>query len=85
MQPDGTIKKKRIYKSFTSDVKSAKGKRLAEQSAAKWASEKENACSVQNITFDEALDRYIESRESVLSPRTIMDYKRIRKKSLRPL
>lgn len=85
LQPDGTIKKKRIYKSFTSDVKSAKGKKLAEQSAAKWASEKENACSVQNITFDEALDRYIESRESVLSPRTIMDYKRIRKKELKTI
>ncbi|MDD6812444.1 MAG: site-specific integrase [Lachnospiraceae bacterium] len=82
LQPDGTIKKKRIYKSFTSDVPGPKGKRLAEQAAAEWAAQKENTYCVQNITFGEALDRYIESRESVLSPRTIMDYKRIRAKEL---
>lgn len=85
MQPDGTIKKKRIYKSFTCDVQGPKGKRLAEQAASDWAAEKENAYSVQNLTFGEALDRYIESRESVLSPRTIMDYKRIRKNELKTI
>ena len=85
MQPDGTVKKKRIYKSFTCDVQGSKGKRLAEQAASDWAAEKENACSVQNMTFGEALDRYIDSRESVLSPRTIMDYRRIRKKELKTI
>ena len=79
-QPDGTIKKKRIYKSFTCDDPSAKGKRRCEAEAAKWADEKENATSVLNITFGEAIDRYIEARESVLSPRTTAEYKRIRKK-----
>ena len=44
-----------------------------------------SAKSVQNITFGEALDRYIEGREAVLSPRTIMDYKRIRKKELQSI
>lgn len=82
---DGNIKRKRIYKSFTSDVPGPKGKRLAEQAAAEWAAEKENASRVQNITLGEAIDRYIESRESVLSPRTIMDYKRIRRKELKSI
>ena len=42
-QPDGTIKKTRIYKSFTCDVKGPKGKRMCEKMAAEWAEEKENA------------------------------------------
>lgn len=85
IQPDGTIKKKRIYKSFTSDIPCPKGKRLAEQAASVWAAEKESASNVQNITFGEALDKYIEGREAVLSPRTIMDYKRARKKELQSI
>lgn len=85
LQADGGTVKKRIYKSFTSDIPGPKGKRLAEQAASDWAAEKENNYSVQNITFGEALDRYIASRESVLSPRTIMDYKRIRNKELQSI
>lgn len=85
IQPDGSVKKKRIYKSFTSDIPGPKGKRMAEQAASMWAAEKENTNSVQNITFGEALNRYIESREAVLSPRTIMDYKRIRKNELQSI
>lgn len=85
IQPDGTIKKKRIYKSFTSDIPGPKGKRLAEQAASVWAAEKESTSNVQNITFGEALDKYIEGREAVLSPRTIMDYKRTRKKELQSI
>lgn len=85
MQPDGTIKKKRIYKSFTSDIPGSKGKRLAEQAASVWAAEKESTSNVQNITFGKALDKYIEGREAVLSPRTIMDYKRTRKKELQSI
>lgn len=58
---------------------------MAEQAASMWAAEKENTNSVQNITFGKALNRYIESREAVLSPRTIMDYKRIRKNELQSI
>ena len=36
LQEDGTIKKKRIYKSFTCDDPTAKGRRKAEQMAADW-------------------------------------------------
>ena len=81
-QPDGTIKKKRIYKSFTCDLPDKKGKRIAEQMATEWAAEKEANSKIQDITLGEAIDRYISSREKVLSPRTIMDYKRIRNKEL---
>ncbi|MBS6195433.1 MAG: site-specific integrase [Clostridiales bacterium] len=85
IQPDGSIKKKRIYKSFTCDIKGPKGKRIAEKMAAEWAEEKENQGKIYDITFGEALDRYIAGREAVLSPRTIMDYKRTRKKSIQSL
>ena len=33
----------------------------------------------------EALDKYIEDRSAVLSPRTVMDYKRIRKNEIQSL
>ncbi|MEQ3269559.1 site-specific integrase [[Clostridium] scindens] len=85
LQPDGTIKHKRVYRSFTSDVPGSKGKRLAEQMAADFAAEKEDSSNVQNITVGEAMDRYINAREKVLSPRTIMDYQRIRKNELAAL
>ena len=70
---------KRIYKSFTCEDPSPAGKRKAEFEAAAFAdSKKSSRESVDNITFGDALDKYIASRESVLSPRTVMDYKRIR-------
>lgn len=78
-------KGKRHYKSFTSTDPSARGKHEAERMAADYAAEKESVGNVQDITFGEALDRYIESRESVLSPRTVMDYKRIRRNELQSI
>ncbi|MCD7882483.1 MAG: site-specific integrase [Lachnospiraceae bacterium] len=84
VQPDGTIKKKRVYKSFTCDDPTTKGKRKCEKMAADWAAQKEDN-KIDDITFGTALDRYIEARESVLSPRTIMDYKRIRKQEMQGL
>lgn len=83
-QPDGTVKKKRIYKSFTSDILGPKGKRDAEKQAADWAANKE-AVSRCKLTYGEALDRYIEARSSVLSPGTIREYKRSRKADLQGL
>lgn len=79
---DGTIKKKRIYKSFTSDNPTKDGKRLAELAAAQYAASKKERKSNCSMTYGEALDEYIESRSAVLSPRTIMDYKRIRKNDI---
>lgn len=85
IQPDGTIKKKRVYKSFTCDIEGKKGKRIAEQMATEWAADKEVNSRIQDITIGEAIDKYIAAREDVLSPRTIMDYKRIRKKEMQSL
>lgn len=82
IQKDGSVKKKRIYESFTSDVPGAKGKRIAEQMAAEYAANKEQRYHRSDLTMGEATDQYIRNRESVLSPRTIMDYKRIRKNDL---
>ena len=79
IQPDGTIKKIRKYKSFTCDIPDKKGKRIAEQMATEWAAEKEVNRLTLNISLGEAINRYIEAREKVLSPRSIMDYKRIRR------
>lgn len=85
MQPDGTVKKKRIYESFTSDIPGPKGKRLAEQAAAEFAANKERRGNKTDMTMGDAIDSYIASREAILSPRTIMDYKRIRRSSVQSL
>lgn len=83
-QPDGAIRKKRIYKSFTCDDPSPKGKRRCEAEAAKWAMDKESHAQC-SLTFGEALDQYIKNRESILSPCTIKEYKCCRKRSLQSL
>ena len=86
IQADGTIKKKRIYESFTSDVPGPKGKRIAEQMAAEFAANKESHKEARDdFTFGEATDQYIKNREAILSPRTIMDYKRIRKNDIQTI
>lgn len=77
--PDGTIKNKRIYKSFTCDDSSAKGKRKCEQMAAQWAVEKEVRSSNEDMILETAVNSYIESKEHVLSPSTVIGYKKILK------
>ena len=63
---DGTVKKKHIYESFTCDDPTPKGKRLREKMAAEWAEKKEALIGEEkNMTFGEALDKYIASRENV--------------------
>ena len=84
-QTDGTIKKKRIYKSFTSDDPSREGKKVAELAATQYALDKKKPQSGSNTTFGAALDDYISKRSAVLSPRTIMDYKRTRKNDIQML
>lgn len=84
IQADGSVKKKRIYRSFTDDDPSPKGKRRAERAASEWAANKETA-SRCDLTVGEAMDKYIEARSSVLSPGTIREYKRSRKVDLQEL
>lgn len=79
-QPDGTIKKKRIYKSFTCDDPTAKGRRKCEAEAAEWAADKENKkTNSYKFTFGEALQLYIEERSQILSPASIRKYKSMEK------
>lgn len=85
-QADGSIKKKPIYKSFTYDGPSPRGKRRCEQIAAAWAADKEDRRRMgTDLTFSEALEQYITSRENVLSPRTIMDYRATQRNHLKAL
>lgn len=46
---------------------------------------KQKQKSVESITVGQAIDRYIESKDSVLSPSTIAGYKRIRANALQEL
>lgn len=78
LQEDGTIKKKRIYKSFTCDDPSAKGRRKAEQMAADWAADKERLPK-SSMTVKEAVRRYIEAKKGVLSPSTVLGYESLEK------
>ena len=76
--PDGSIKKKRIYKSFTSDDPTKRGKKAAELAAAQYSAEKNEQKKVQSSkTFAEAITDYIALKEPVLSPSTIRAYKNI--------
>ena len=83
-QADGSVKKKRIYKSFFCDDPSPHGKRTCEKEAALWAASKETE-KRSRMTFGIAVQKYIESRENVLSPGTIVSYKAISKNYLAPL
>lgn len=72
---------KRHYKSFTCDDPSPAGRRKAEFMAAQYAQEKETR-SHSEKTFSQALTDYIAAREPVVSPRTVLNYRRMQKKDL---
>lgn len=78
LQPDGTYKDKRIYKSFTCDDPSPKGKRKCEAEASAWAADKTNY-SKSNYTFKQAYDVYLQNKDNLLSPSTIRSYSRMEK------
>lgn len=77
-QPDGSVKKKRIYESFTCDDPSNRGKREAERMAAEYAANKERM-SRTDYTLQEAMEKYISSKENVLSTTTLRGYKTLLK------
>lgn len=75
-------KDQRKYESFTSDDTTLKGKAAAELMAAQFKMEKAKQPKQRrkkedmlDRTVSEAIDRYIEIRNNVLSPTTIQDYK----------
>ena len=80
---DGKPKKKRIYKSFTSDDKTKRGKAEAEALANDFIlNHKGNNRKRQldcNITLLEAIEKYIEQRQESLSPASIRDYNIIKR------
>lgn len=67
---------KRIYKSFTADTK-----KQAEAAAATYAVQKKHEQSGE-MTVGEAIDKYIQSKENVLSPATIGGYRVIRRNQM---
>ncbi len=77
----GQMKDKRVYISFTSDDPSPRGRKEAELKAAQFQIEKaetsKSKCpKYDNMTLTEAIDKYIESRESLnRSPTTIQEYR----------
>ncbi len=83
-QADGSIKKKRIYKSFTCDIPGPKGKRICEQMAAEWAANKETS-KISTLKLNDAFSEYIATRSAVLSPATIREYKRMQRNYLQGL
>ena len=72
-QPDGTIKKKSVYESFTSQDPSSRGKKEAERMAAEFAYKKERM-ERTDYTLKEAMNDYVESKKNVLSTTTIRGY-----------
>lgn len=72
--------KKRKYKSFTASTK-----KEAEYLAAEYMMAKTAKNEPLGITLGEAYDRYINSKDAVLSPATIREYKMTRKRSLQGL
>lgn len=73
---DDKVDGKRVYKSFTAD-----SKKEAEFAAAEFALNKKRIAK-GNLTVSEAFDKYIEIKTPVLSPSTIVGYKKIRHSNL---
>lgn len=69
---------KRQYESFTASTK-----KQAEYLAAEFVAKRKYA--VQSMTVGEAIDRYIDSKDGVLSPTTINEYRRMRRNYLQGL
>ena len=72
---------KKIFKSFTAETK-----KQAEYMAAEFAMKtKAHQVSASKMTVGEAIDKYIELKENILSPTTIGKYKCIRRNDLQGL
>lgn len=71
----GTFNGKRKYKSFTAGTK-----KEAEYLASEYLMTNKTKNEPLSITLGEAYDRYIESKEFILSPASIREYKRARKR-----
>lgn len=79
LQYDKIVDGKRKYMSFTAPTKNE-----VEHMAVMYKIQKKNTKS-NGITVGEAIDRYIKSKDTVLSPRTIRGYNILRKQALSEL
>ena len=80
VQASKTVNGNLIRKSFT-DI----DKRKAEALAAQWQTDTAEMCDIENITLRQAYDRYIASKENILSPGTIRVYKDTSNKHLQEI
>ena len=76
-------KKKAVYKSFTVKDPSRHGKKECERLAAEWAIGREDRGD--NITVYDAVRKYIDIKEKVLSPSTVRAYELYLKKRIAPI
>lgn len=85
LDSSGKQKQKRIYESFTSSNPTASGKKEAELMAAKFALEKEDKRRqrTEDFTLYQAIDKYISTSDSILSPTTIEGYRKIQRNRFR--
>lgn len=81
----GKQKEKRIYESFTSDLPGNKGKKDAEAQAAVFISEKDQKKRPENLTVKEAFEKYIKSRENILSETTLRGYESIMRNNIKDI
>ena len=87
----GEWKDKRIYESFTSDNPGLQGNREAEAASDVLQAKKSKLLNKRrpdyvNMTLTEAIDKYIESRESLnRSPTTLEDYRLIQRTAFKDL
>lgn len=77
VQVSKTIDGRLVRKSFT-----APDRRKAELAAAEWVANQTELAAVENITLRQAYDRYISSKENVLSPATVRTYRTMANTSL---
>lgn len=80
VQASITVDGQKIVRSFTAETA-----RKAEALALQWQELTKEENKPENITLRQAFDRYIESKENVLSPGTIREYKRSANKDLQTL
>ena len=74
VQASKTLNGKLVKKSFTSEKK-----KQAEYMAAEWQIEIEEENAVENITLEQAYDKYIKMKNAVLSPSTIRGYEALKR------
>ncbi len=80
VQASITVDGQKIVRSFTAETA-----RKAEALALQWQELTKEENKPENITLRQAFDRYIESKENVLSPGTVREYKRSAERDLQSI